>query len=119
MKDFISSLYESPTTQLGAVVVFGVTLWAAHWYLSCRKLPPGPPALPLIGSLPWMLGDLRGNAVICFSYSCFLYDDLCYHIRIWHVCQLTSHSIDHSYVIQVMVLIAHIQCQKSPVCPDQ
>ena len=64
MKGFISSLYERPTTHIGAVVVFGVTFLAARWYLSRPKLPPGPPALPLIGSIPWMLGDLRGSAGI-------------------------------------------------------
>ena len=60
--DLISSWgRQSVTTHLGAVVVFCITFVVARWYLSRQKLPPGPPALPLIGSLPWLRGDMRGK----------------------------------------------------------
>ena len=69
MKDFILTLYERPITHLGAVAVFGMTFIAARWYLSRQKLPPGPPALPLVGSLPWMRGDMQGICLIQHHFS--------------------------------------------------
>ena len=49
------------TTHLGALVVFCMTFLVVRWHLSHHKYPPGPPALPVIGSLPWLMGDLRGR----------------------------------------------------------
>ena len=56
-------MFDSSVLNLGTAVVFLVTLYISYWYVAKRRLgnlPPGPPTLPIIGSLPWLAGpDIR------------------------------------------------------------